>query len=85
MKARISQLYMTEAEQAQWANEVLEPGELVVFAPTTDYPYARLKVGDGKRTLRELDFFIDSAVEEILKQIRFEDSVDGGRITDYAK
>lgn len=85
MKARISQLYMTEAEQVQWANEILEPGELVVFAPTTEYPHARLKVGDGKRSLKELDFFIDSAVEGILKQIRFEDAIDGGRIADYTK
>jgi hypothetical protein len=76
---------MTEAEQLKWANEVLNPGELAVFAPTENYPYARIKVGDGKRTLEELDFLIDSAVNTILTQIRFEDSIDGGRITEYTK
>ena len=85
MKARISQLYMTELEQFRWADEILEPGELVVFAPTDEYPYARIKVGDGKHTLNELDFFIDSAITDVLKQVRFEDSIDGGRITEYAK
>lgn len=83
MKARISQLYMTKEDQLKWADTVLEPGELVVYEPTEDCPHARIKVGDGKRTLKELDFFIDSTIDNVLKQVRFEDSVDGGRITDY--
>ena len=85
MKARISQLHMTEAAWVKYSSLVPEPGELVVYDPDDNYAYARLKVGDGKHTLNELDFFIDSAVSEILKQIRFEDSVDGGRITNYNK
>lgn len=85
MKARISQLYMTKEDQLKWANEVLEPGEFVVYEPTEEYPRARIKVGDGKRTLKELDFFIDSTIDNALKQIRFEDSIDGGRITEYKK
>ena len=85
MKARISQLYMSSADQLKWAYEVLEPGEFVIFAPTEEYPYARIKVGDGKHVLKDLDFFIDTNINAILKQIRFEDSVDGGRISDYTK
>lgn len=85
MKARISQLHMTEAEWQQYFSLIPEPGELIVYDPDNDHPYARIKVGDGIRTLNELDFFIDSAIEEILKRIRFEDSVDGGRITEYTK
>lgn len=85
MKARISQLHMTEAEWLKHSLLVPEPGELIVYDPDNSHPHARIKVGDGKRTINELDFFIDSAVTEILKQIRFEDSVDGGRITEYAK
>lgn len=85
MKARISQLHMTEAEWLKHSSLVPEPGEFIVYDPDTDHPYARIKVGDGKRSLRELDFFIDSAIGEILRQIRFEDVVDGGRITEYSK
>ena len=33
---------------------------------------------------KELDFLIDSVVEKTLKQVRFEDSIDGGRITEYS-
>lgn len=85
MKARISQLHKTEAEWLKLNSWTPEPGELVVYDPDENCPYARIKVGDGNRTLEELDFFIDSAIIEILKQIRFEDSVDGGRITEYTK
>ena len=84
MKARISQLHNTEAEWLAYSTLVLEPGELAVYDPDDTYSYSRIKVGDGKRTLSELDFFIDSAVEELLKQIRFSDVIDGGRITEYA-
>lgn len=85
MKARISQLHMTEAEWLQRPSWIPEPGELVIYDPDKTHSYARIKVGDGVHPLKELDFFIDSAVAEILKQIRFEDSIDGGRITEYTK
>ena len=85
MKARISQLHMTAAEWLKHSNWVPEPGELVIYDPDDIYEHARIKVGDGKRALKDLDFFIDSAIAEMLRQVRFEDSVDGGRITEYAK
>ena len=83
MKARISQLHMTEAEWLKHALWVPESGELVVYDPDSKHSYARIKVGDGKRTLIELDFLIDSAIIEILNQIHFEDTIDGGRITEH--
>ena len=83
MKARISQLHKTEAEWKKYSNYVLEPGELVIYDPDETYSYARIKVGDGQRTLNELDFFVTSAIEELLRQVRFEDTIDGGRITEY--
>ena len=83
MKARISQLHKTEAEWQRYSQWIPEAGELVVYDPDTSYPYARVKVGDGKRMLSELDFLIDSTIAEILKQVRFEDVIDGGRITEY--
>lgn len=85
MKARISQLHRTEAEWQKFSNWIPAAGELVVYDPDDQHPYARIKVGDEKHTLEELDFFIDSAIEEVLKQVRFEDSIDGGRITEYPK
>lgn len=85
MKARVSQLHMTEAEWQKWSQWIPESGELVVYDPDDQHPHARIKVGDGIRKLCELDFFIDSAINEILKQIRFSSVIDGGRITDYTE
>ena len=83
MKARISQLHMTEAAWLQYSSLIPESGELIVYDPDEEHTYARIKVGDGIRTVAELDFFIDSAILKMLSQIRFEDSVDGGRISEY--
>ena len=80
MKARISQLHKTEQEWHAMLPWVPEPGELVVYDPDENHTYARIKVGDGIRTLQELDFFIDSAIVELLNQIKFVTVNDGGRI-----
>lgn len=83
MKARISQLCKTEADWWKWSNWKPEPGELVVYLPDENHSYSRIKVGDGKHTLRELDFFINSALDERLNKQRYEEVIDGGRILDY--
>ena len=80
MKARISQLHRTESEWNVLWPWIPEPGELVVYDPDENHKYARIKVGDGIRNLKELDFFIDSAIAEILNNIKFETVNDGGRI-----
>jgi hypothetical protein len=82
MKARISQLCKTEAEWDRFYRWAPEPGEIVVYLPDEKHPYARIKIGDG-RTLQELDFFVDSTLNGILKEWRYEELIDGGRITDY--
>jgi hypothetical protein len=85
MKARISQLHMTEAEWSKYPSLIPEPGEIIVYDPDANYTYARIKIGDGIHTLKQLDFLIDSAILEALNKVRFEDTVDGGRITEYSK
>ena len=84
MKARISQLHKTEAE---W-NELLkaykeqnkefipQAGEFIVYDPDNNYPYARIKLGDGQKTLRELPFYVETVIEDLL-QYR---TIDAGRI-----
>lgn len=62
-----------------------EQDKLVAYAPDAANTYVRVKIVDGTRKLKELDFFVDSIIEETLRKIRFEDVVDGGRITEYTK
>lgn len=85
MKARISQLHKTEAEWLRFSQWTPTAGELVVYDPDDEHAYARIKVGDGEHTLIELDFFIDTAIAEALQKVRYEDTVDGGRITEYIR
>ena len=59
MKARVSHLHKTETEWLKFNSWVPEAGELIIYDPDTSYSYSRIKVGDGRRSLRELDFLID--------------------------
>ena len=83
MKARISQLHKTEAEWAAYASWAPDAGELIVYDPDEKYSYARIKIGDGSTPLSQLGFFIDSAVEAVLRTHNFTETVDAGRVTDH--
>jgi hypothetical protein len=85
MKARISHLHKTADEWSKLSDWIPEAGELVVYDPDSQYNYARLKVGDGKKTLKELTFFIDSAVTTILQKNRYQEVIDAGRVSDFKK
>ena len=47
------------------------------------YKFARLKVGDGTTKLKDLPFFIDSAIDTYITNKRFNEVIDAGRITEY--
>ena len=80
MKARVSHLHKTAAEWNKYRDWVPEAGEFVIYDPDSETSYARIKVGDGKRKLSELEFFIDSAVIASINKKHFFDILDGGRI-----
>lgn len=84
MKARISQLYKTEKEWNALSTFIPIKGELVVFGPDENHNYARLKIGDGNTTLKELPFIVDKVIDEF-KETYDKEIIDGGRITDYKK
>lgn len=80
MKARVSHLHKTAADWEKHNNWVPEAGEFVIYDPDSTIKYARIKVGDGKRKLSDLDFFIDSTALNLMQQAHFFDILDGGRI-----
>jgi hypothetical protein len=82
MKARISLLHKTEAE---WAKVSFTPayGEIVVYDPDDKHKYARLKIGDNKTPVQELDFIIDSATKKLLEAQQLSEVIDAGNILDY--
>ncbi len=83
MKARVSNLYNTEAA---WESLDFVPyaGELIVYAPDyVNYLYTRIKVGDGKTSLRELPFFTEAYLDAKLAAYQHSKIADGGSICDY--
>lgn len=85
MRARVSQLHKTEAEWDKFAEFVPIHGEFIVFDPDKRHPYARLKIGDGVTMLSNLPFFIDSAIDDHVTKRRYNEVIDGGRVTAYKK
>jgi hypothetical protein len=85
MKARITLLHNTESEWAKLNTFRPELGEIVVYDPDETFDYVRIKVGDGKHYIQELDFCIDRAVEAVLAAQRYSEFIDAGRITEYVK
>jgi hypothetical protein len=85
MKARIGQLYKTEAEWNKFPDFVPLEGELVIFAQDSAHAHSRIKVGDGTTRLKDLTFFVDSAIDAHVTKIFIEKVLDAGRITEYKK
>lgn len=85
MKARISQLHNTEVEWLKLTTWVPAAGEIIVYDPDTNYNYARIKIGDGKKILKNLPFLIDANIDAYLQKHKYYDILDGGRITKYSK
>lgn len=84
MKARISLLHNTEENWAK-LNFIPKSGEVIIYDPDEHFNYARAKIGDGERSLKELDFFVESALTEVLNSYRYTELIDAGRVTDYNK
>ena len=84
MKARVSQLYKTEAEWSGLPDFVPFKGEFVIFSPDKQHSYARLKIGDGSTPLKNLPFFIDFAIDDFVAG-HCDKIVDAGCVTDYKK
>ena len=83
MRARVSLLHKTEAEWNSMINFVPLSGEFIIFEPDGTHDYARIEVGDGNTKLKDLPFFIDSAVDAYATKNRFNEIIDAGRVTDY--
>ncbi len=80
MKARVSQLYKTEAEWLKLPNFKPLPGEIIIFAPDDYHSYARMKIGDGNTLLANLPFF---GITELEDPRRAGTVIDAGCVADY--
>ena len=83
MTARIGQLHKTETDWDKLDTFVPFSGEIIVFDPDAYHEYQRIKIGDGKTLLKDLPFFIDSAISTFIRISN--ETIDAGRITKYTK
>ena len=83
MKARLSLLHKTETEWNELPNFVPFSGEVIIFEQDAEHSYVRLKIGNGITLLKDLPFFIDSAIADHIKNTRLNEFIDAGRVTDY--
>lgn len=82
MKARITQLYKTEAEWSKLPNFKPLPGEIIIFAPDSQHSYVRMKIGDGYNLLINLPFFGITELDDLRRANKV---IDAGSIADYSK
>lgn len=83
MIARVSNLHKTESEWQNHPEFIPNAGELVIYDPDDQYKYARFKVGDGETLLKDLEFFLEATIADLLKNSSFNSTIDSGRITNY--
>ena len=95
IKARISQLHKTEkdwntfiAKRAAEGNPFIPAaGELIIYDADIEvggsFDHIRIKAGDGKKPLDELDFFISTEIETILRERQYSSVIDAGNIASY--
>ncbi len=83
MIARVSNLHNIEADWAKHADLIPKAGEIIVYDPDENFNFCRVKIGDGKTALKNLDFFLETTVEHILEKHKYSQFIDSGRITDY--
>lgn len=83
MIARVSNLHKTEKEWLNHADFIPNAGELVIYDPDEATNFSRLKIGDGKTPLKDIDFLIASNIEDFIKKTKYSEFIDAGRITEY--
>ena len=68
LKARVQQKIDTEAN---WSQATFESkrGEIYFYDKDSEHDYVRMKVGDGEKTVRELDFFDEEITNEEIDAI----------------
>lgn len=61
--SRITHKHDIEANWEKATNFIPKAGELIIYDKDNNYPYERLKIGDGIKKVNELDFFTFATVE----------------------
>lgn len=87
IKARVAHMHDTESNWNKCKTFIPEIAEPIIYDPDENYPYTRMKVGDGKTTVTNLPFIsVDRSQLAVQLGVEWEGDIgviDSGRITEY--
>ena len=70
---RLIQKHDTEANWLKAENFIPKQGEIIVYDVDDKYDYERFKIGDGKKTITQLSFYmidqLDAKLEAIMAEL----------------
>lgn len=69
LNSRIILKHDTEINWSNSTNFIPKIGEIIVYDPDENHAAARVKIGDGVKTVIELAFIDDAAKEALFKEI----------------
>lgn len=65
MNARIQHKHDIEANWNKALNFIPKIGEIIVYDIDENYSYSRFKIGDGVRTINDLEFSLDTQKSQV--------------------
>ena len=80
LQTRIFNTHDTEENWNKCINFIPNKGEIIVYDCDANYNYQRFKIGDGKNTIVNLPFIINTILDEVLNIKNDVYYIDGGRI-----
>lgn len=75
MNTRIQHKHDTEANWNKALNFVPKSGEIIIYDIDENYKYSRFKIGDGVRTINNIEFSISDQISEAIANIEIPDKV----------
>lgn len=67
LQSRIICKHDTEENWNKAQNFIPQKGELIIYDSDSNYPYERLKVGNGSTNVASLPFVINSVIDDTLQ------------------
>lgn len=83
LNLRIVSTHDTEEKWNKVPNFVPNKGEIIVYDIDGNFSYERFKIGDGSRTISELPFTAEKAIESMFTISNNTIYADAGRVTKY--
>lgn len=83
LNVRVINTHDTQSNWEKCTTFVPRAGEIIVYDIDENYNYERFKIGDGKQTIVQLPFVVESTLISMFNINNNVVLLDGGRISQY--